>query len=32
MDEPERGDIVVFKFPGNESIEYIISTIGVPGV
>lgn len=29
--EPQRGDIVVFKFPDNESVLYIKRVIGTPG-
>lgn len=29
--EPERGDVVVFRFPQNESIDYIKRVVGVPG-
>lgn len=29
--EPERGDIIVFKFPDNESINYVKRVIGLPG-
>jgi signal peptidase I len=29
--KPQRGDIVVFKFPDNESVAYVKRIIGVPG-
>ena len=29
--EPERGDIIVFKFPGNESINYVKRLVALPG-
>ncbi|MFC0269429.1 signal peptidase I [Kushneria aurantia] len=29
--EPERGDIMVFRFPGDESVNFIKRVIGLPG-
>lgn len=31
LGEPERGDVVVFRFPKDESIDYIKRVVGVPG-
>ncbi|WP_295543692.1 signal peptidase I [uncultured Thiohalocapsa sp.] len=31
LGEPERGDVVVFRFPQNESIDYIKRVVAVPG-
>lgn len=30
-DEPERGDIIVFKLPGQENINYVKRLVGLPG-
>ena len=31
LSEPERGDIVIFRFPDNEKIYYVKRIIGLPG-
>jgi signal peptidase I len=31
LGEPQRGDVVVFRFPENESVDYIKRVVGIPG-
>lgn len=31
LDDPERGDIVIFKYPDDENVLYIKRVIGMPG-
>tara|TARA_B110000008_G_scaffold33437_2_gene29657 strand:+ start:76 stop:837 length:762 start_codon:yes stop_codon:yes gene_type:complete len=31
ISNPERGDVVVFRYPGNEKINFIKRVIGIPG-
>ena len=31
LSEPKRGDVIVFRYPGNEDINFIKRVIGIPG-
>lgn len=31
MNEPQRGDIIIFKYPDDESVNYVKRVIGLPG-
>ena len=31
VDKPKRGDVVVFRFPGDKSVNYIKRVVGLPG-
>lgn len=31
FEEPERGDIIIFKYPDDESVNYVKRVIGLPG-
>jgi len=31
LGEPQHGDVVVFRYPGDESVDYIKRVVGVPG-
>jgi signal peptidase I len=31
VDDPKRGEVIVFRFPGDQSVNYIKRVVGVPG-